>query len=239
MYQFLTALERGVHIVNLDPANDTVPYPCDISLSELISVRDVMAELDLGPNGAMLYCMEYLEHNFDWLEERLARLEHDYVLFDIPGQVELTTNHPSLKRILERLQKQEWRLVAVHLSDATHLVDPSRYIALLLLALRAMLMLELPHINVLSKMDLLDEEQQESLPFSLDYYTEVQDLHYLTDYLGETQPRLARMCEVLGEVVEDFGLVSFETLAVEDKASMLHIVEVLDRAIGYVAEGAA
>lgn len=64
-------------------------------------------------------------------------------------------------------------------------------------------------------------------------------MHYLTDYLGETQPRLARMCEVLGEVVEDFGLVSFETLAVEDKASMLHIVEVLDRAIGYVAEGAA
>ena len=61
----------------------------------------------------------------------------------------------------------------------------------------------------------------------------------MTDYLGETQPRLARMCEVLGEVVEDFGLVSFETLAVEDKASMLHIVEVLDRAIGYVAEGAA
>ena len=108
--KFLTALERGVHIVNLDPANDTVPYPCDISLSELISVRDVMAELDLGPNGAMLYCMEYLEHNFDWLEERLARLEHDYVLFDIPGQVELTTNHPSLKRILERLQKQEWRV---------------------------------------------------------------------------------------------------------------------------------
>lgn len=29
-----------------------------------------------------------------------------------------------------------------------------------------MLMLELPHINVLSKMDLLDEEQQESLRMS-------------------------------------------------------------------------
>ena len=48
--QFLTAVERPVQIVNLDPANDTVPYPCAVSLSELISVRDVMAELDLGPN---------------------------------------------------------------------------------------------------------------------------------------------------------------------------------------------
>jgi GPN-loop GTPase 2 len=104
-------LERGVHIVNLDPANEHVPYPCDITLSELISVSDVMAELDLGPNGAMLYCMEYLEQNLDWLEKRLAALEHDYVLFDLPGQVELSTNHPSLQRILEHLQrKHEWRV---------------------------------------------------------------------------------------------------------------------------------
>ncbi|CCU99754.1 unnamed protein product [Malassezia sympodialis ATCC 42132] len=174
MHQFLTALERGVHIVNLDPANDTVPYPCAISLAELISVRDVMEELQLGPNGAMLYCMEYLEHNLDWLEARLAALEHDYVIFDLPGQVELTTNHPSLTRILERLQKQDWR-----------------------------------------------------------------DLRYLSDHLAETQPRVARMCAVLGELVEDFGLVAFEPLAVEDQASMLHLLGVLDRAIGYTVEGAA
>ena len=51
----------------------------------------------------------------------------------------------------------------MHLSDATHITDPSRYVALLMLALRAMLMLELPHVNVLSKMDLLDDEQQEHL----------------------------------------------------------------------------
>lgn len=59
----------------------------------------------------MLYCMEYLEQNLDWLETRLAALEHDYVLFDLPGQVELSTNHPSLQRILEHLQrKHEWRV---------------------------------------------------------------------------------------------------------------------------------
>lgn len=175
MYQFLTAIERPVHIVNLDPANDRVPYPCAISLAELISVRDVMEELDLGPNGAMLYCLEYLEHNLDWLEARLEALEGDYVVFDLPGQVELSTNHPSLARILTRLQKQQdWRVgrvlmqfVAVHLADATNIVDASRYISLLILALRAMLMLELPHVNVLSKMDLLDDEQKAQLGASL------------------------------------------------------------------------
>ena len=54
----------------------------------------------------------------------------------------------------------------------------------------------------------------------------------MSDHLHATQPRVAQMYEVLGDIVEDYGLVSFETLAVEDKHSMLHLVEVLDRAIG-------
>jgi hypothetical protein len=43
------------------------------------------------------------------------------------------------------------------MADASHITDASRYVALLLLSLRAMLSLELPHINVLSKVDLLGE----------------------------------------------------------------------------------
>ncbi|MCO5569445.1 hypothetical protein L7F22_023157 [Adiantum nelumboides] len=56
LHQFLGALGRPVSIVNLDPANGrNLPYPCAIDISELITVSDVMAELQLGPNGAMLY----------------------------------------------------------------------------------------------------------------------------------------------------------------------------------------
>ena len=65
-----------------------------------------MEKFGLGPNGGMLYCMEYLEENSDWLESRLRDLGDDaYVLFDLPGQVELSTNHESLKRILEKISK--------------------------------------------------------------------------------------------------------------------------------------
>lgn len=131
----------------------------------------------------MLYCMEYLEENFAWLQERLQKLgDETYVVFDLPGQVELSTNHSSLRNIIERLQRQDWRvgvwclqshsiawltplcirqLVAIHLTDATHITDASRYVSLLLLSLRAMLMLELPHINVLSKIDLLADHFDE------------------------------------------------------------------------------
>lgn len=279
LHQFLTALKRPISIVNLDPANGKrLPYPCAINIADLITVKDVMNELGLGPNGAMLYCIEYLEENFDWLEKRLNDLgDEAYVAFDLPGQVELSTNHASLRRILERLQKRDWRLVAVHLLDASHITDASRYVSLLLLSLRAMLTLELPHINVLSKVDLLggaaaqigrrnpgsigsdddsDNEEDENseianeekdntlapqggLPFKLDFYTEVQDLDYLVDHLNSSMgprrtARFAELNEKICGIIEEFGLVQFETLAVEDKRSMIRLQRILDKATGYV-----
>lgn len=75
--------------------------------------------------------------------------------------------------------------------------------------------------------------------FNLDYYTEVQDLSYLLGHLNATMgPRrsakFSQLNERICELVEDFGLVSFETLAVEDKRSMLRLMRVLDKAVGYV-----
>lgn len=59
----------------------------------------------------MLYCMEYLEANLDWLCSELDKLGRDaYVIFDLPGQVELSTNHGSLRRIVDKLQKRDWRV---------------------------------------------------------------------------------------------------------------------------------
>jgi GPN-loop GTPase len=110
-HQLFTALERPISIVNLDPANDNIPYPCAVDISSLITLKDVMQEHKLGPNGAMLYCMEYLEANYDWLEEELAKLGKDaYVLFDLPGQVELSTNHDSVKKIIAMLAESGFRV---------------------------------------------------------------------------------------------------------------------------------
>ncbi|KAG8216925.1 hypothetical protein J3R82DRAFT_7201 [Butyriboletus roseoflavus] len=232
-YQLFTALERPISVVNLDPANDNIPYPCAIDIASLITLQDAMDTHGLGPNGGMLYCMEYLEVNLDWLEARLNELGPDaYVLFDIPGQVELGTIHASLKRIIQRLTKIGFRLAAVHLCDAHHVTDPAKYVSVLLLSLRTMLQLELPHINVLSKIDILS--QYGDLDFNLDFYTEVQDLSYLEDALNTTSPRFTALNMALISVIEDYSLVGFETLAVEDKNSMLHLSRAVDRATGYI-----
>ena len=48
--------------------------------------------------------------------------------------------------------------MVVHLVDATHCSDPYRFISVLLLSLKTMLQLDLPHVNVLSKIDLLKDD---------------------------------------------------------------------------------
>lgn len=120
-YQLFTALKRNISVVNLDPANESIPYPCAIDISSLITLQDAMTEHGLGPNGAMLYCMEYLEANFDWLQARLEELGKDaYVLFDLPGQVELSTSHFSVKNIVETLQKTGFRVSFLLVWLTTH-----------------------------------------------------------------------------------------------------------------------
>ena len=40
-----------VALVNLDPANDVLPYSPDVDVSDLVDLAAVMGELHLGPNG--------------------------------------------------------------------------------------------------------------------------------------------------------------------------------------------
>jgi hypothetical protein len=47
-----------------------------------------------------------------------------------------------------------------------------------------------------------------------------------------------KLNDALIQLIEDFGLVGFETLAVEDRASMASFLRAIDRATGYVFQGA-
>jgi len=51
--------------------------------------------------------------------------------------------------------------------------------------------------------------------FNLDFYTEVQDLSYLQNVLNTVSPHFAALNMAFVSVIEDFGLVGFETLSVE------------------------
>ena len=78
-----------------------------------LQVDDVMEDTDLrfGPNGGLVFCLEFLLENLDWLEEKLKanEIDEDYVLFDCPGQIELYTHLPVMRRLVDVLQSWNFR----------------------------------------------------------------------------------------------------------------------------------
>lgn len=236
MSHFLQLVGRKVAVVNLDPANDSLPYECAVNIEDLIKLEDAMIEHGLGPNGGLVYCMDYLEKNLDWLKSKLEPFEKDhYILFDFPGQVELFTLHSNAKNIISEMTgKWDYRIAAVHLVDAHLCSDPGKYLSALLLSLTSMLHLELPHINILSKIDLI--ENYGKLAFNLDFYTDVQDLSYLQFDLKQDpfSTKYRKLTKDLCELVEDFSLVNFATLNIQDQESVANIVKLIDKCNGYI-----
>ena len=162
--------KHPIHVANLDPAAELFQYDAAFDVRELISVEEVMTELGLGPNGALVYCMEYLLENLeDWLQEQLDSFQDDeYLLLDCPGQLELYTHVPVMRRVIDRMKQwgYDGTMVSVFCVDAAFLIDASKFISGSLLSLSAMVALELPHVTVLTKCDLMPESDVERI---LDY----------------------------------------------------------------------
>jgi GTPase SAR1 family protein len=235
MRAHLTARGRNVAIVNLDPANDAPPYEVDVDVAKLVTVADVSAEYELGPNGGLVYCIEYLAANLDWLVEQLRPLHGRYILFDCPGQIELYTHHEAVRSLTDGLASAlDFRLVAVHLLDSHHCAEVSKYVSGLVVSLSAMLQLELPHINVLSKVDIVESSGPLSLPLS--YYTDCSELERLLPFC-EASPAFSRkhaaLTSRLCELVEDFGLVRYLPCCASDPDTLERVLAAADKACGF------
>ena len=180
------SLQRPCVLINLDFANDHILYTAHIDARELITIETVMDELHLGPNGGLMYCMEYLLAHIDWLIDKLTPFPSgSYLLFDLPGQVELVSHHTVVQELLKKLIKKfDMRLCSVYLVDTYYCTIPMTFISAVLLATTTMLRLGLPHINVLSKVDLLRTYGADALPFNLDFFTEITSLTPLVAFLN-------------------------------------------------------
>ncbi|KAI9311000.1 GPN-loop GTPase [Dichotomocladium elegans] len=147
---------RKVHLVNLDPAAEHFEYEPTIDIRELITLEDVMEELDYGPNGGLIYCLEFLLNNIDWLEEEVGTYDDDYLIIDCPGQIELYTHFPIMRRICNALTQWNMRICGVYCLESQFIEDKYKYFSGVMSAMSAMVNMEIPHINVMTKMDLVE-----------------------------------------------------------------------------------
>jgi len=89
-----------------------------LDIKDLISLEDVMEELQYGPNGGLIYCMEFLMNNMDWFEDEVGSYSDDYLIIDCPGQIELYTHFDIMKRLVEALGRLNIAICGVYLLES-------------------------------------------------------------------------------------------------------------------------
>lgn len=252
--QHLQNTRRSCFYVNLDPAASDFAYEPDLDIRDLISLEDVMEEMSLGPNGGLIYCFEFLLQNLDFLATAIEPLSEEYlILFDLPGQIELYTHIPllpELTRYLSRLGPLNISLCAAYLLEATFVVDKAKFFAGTLSAMSAMIMMELPHVNILSKMDLVKDQigQREMKRFVDPDANLLDDEDTGRGYAAEHTVDVGDPTEVdqvmsggsfkklnraVARLIDDFSMVSFLRLDVNDEESVGDILSFIDDAIQF------
>lgn len=201
-----------------------------LDISDLVTVQDIMEELNYGPNGGLLYALEYLAENTDWLKEQLGEFEEDYLIIDCPGQIELYTHIPVMNRIISDIQAWGYNVCALYLIDSQFMTDTSKFISASLMCLSAMLQFELPHLNIITKMDLLGSKGESE---DMEKFFQV-DIRTLTAELNKSmRPDFKELNYAIANVVDDFNMVSYLPLNIKDDESVAAILYQIDTATQY------
>lgn len=234
--QHMANCNKVVDVVNLDPAAEYFNYDPLADVRELIHLDDAMEDVDLkfGPNGGLIFCMEYLLENSEWLHEKLGEVDDDYILFDCPGQIELYTHMTTIKSLVELLKNWNFQICAVFLVDAQFMVDGAKFISGTMAALSVMVNLELPHVNVLSKMDLLSKSARNKIDNYLD-----PDPHYLVGEMetsSKWNTKYRSLTESIGRILDDYSLVRFVPLNIKDEESLGDLLLTIENIIQYGEE---
>jgi len=218
--------------VNLDPASEVLPYVPDVDVRNYVTTRDFMVKYGLGPNGALVLSVDYLINYVNDLRKEIDESGGNYVIIDLPGQLEIVAFRRLGPIVLRELVKNS-RTVTAFILDSHMASNPHSSYSALLLALSTMYRLELPLVLILNKVDLITSLQKfrdlDALSSRLyilrllseDYscVSASNDAFFINLEVGET------LCDIFKEVFKEVILVSSKEMwGVEDAYAALQRV---------------
>jgi len=153
--EWLRMSKQDVSIVNLDPGALNLPYTPDVDARDYVDVESIMEKYRLGPNGALIMAADLLAEEVEAISKEIEDLKSDIVLVDTPGQMELFAFRASGPYIASELTKEPKAIV--YLFDAVFSLNPLNYVSNLFLSAAVYSRFFLPQVHVLSKCDLLSE----------------------------------------------------------------------------------
>jgi GTPase SAR1 family protein len=189
--------DLDVATVNLDPAARRLPYAPDIDVRDYVSVDDIMNQLGLGPNGALVAAVDMVAGQVDKIKEEIEGLKSEYAIIDTPGQIELFAYRSTGPIIVSALEGTT--VANLHLFDPNLARYPTGFVSLSLLSLSLQFRFEATQLVLLSKCDMLQKEEIDRI---VEWSTNSTQLYEDVDSVGRGVTRdISKMiCEVLERV---------------------------------------
>jgi hypothetical protein len=145
-------------VINLDPAVEKLPYDPDIDVRDYVDVGELMVKQGLGPNGALIASMDLLALKISDLKDEIESLRPNYFIIDTPGQMELFAFRETGPILLNAIIGDS-RRVSLFLVDGLQAVNPNNLLSSLFLSASVHARLTSPQVNVITKTDLIPEEE--------------------------------------------------------------------------------
>ena len=120
-----------------------------------------------------------------------------------------------------------FRIAACYLLDAQFVADVAKFISGAMCCLSAMTALELPHVNVLSKCDLLPSKH------ALETFLEADANDLKSQLDATTNSRFHRLNSTICDLIDEWNMVQFMPLDPNDSDTVDLILAQIDNAIQY------
>jgi len=192
--RMLHSLNGDGYVVNLDPAVMHLPYQPNIDIRDSVDFKQVMKDYGLGPNGAILTCMNLFTTKFHQVIDILQQKKEKYVLFDTPGQIEAFTWSASGLIITDALASR-YRTVVLFIVDTPRTVNPVTFMSNMTYACSIMFKTRLPFVLVFNKTD------EQSCDFATRW---MDDLHAFEDALQDEGAYSSCLARSLALVMDEF-----------------------------------
>ncbi|MHA1360974.1 MAG: ATP/GTP-binding protein [Candidatus Freyarchaeota archaeon] len=156
--EFLTEKDYTVKIFNLDAGAEYLPYTPDFDIRNFFRVTDIMKKEHIGPNASIIRASQMIYDMSDQILDEMNKTEADFILIDLPGQLEVFAFKPTGTLFMEKLQR-EMRVCGIFLLGADTSPTVSGFVVALLMSMAIQIQLGISLITVLHKSDLLKSKE--------------------------------------------------------------------------------
>lgn len=184
------------YVINLDPACHEMPYPVNIDIRDTVKYKEVMKQYGLGPNGSIITSLNLFATKFDEVIKILDKRssEHEYVIFDTPGQIEVFTWSASGTIITETLAAT-FPTIVVYVMDIVRSTSPVTFMSNMLYACSILYKTKLPFVIALNKVDIQDHN------FALEW---IRDFEAFEQAVRKEKSYASNLAQSMSLVLDEF-----------------------------------